>query len=122
MDQDHDKIIERRIELGDGLVRVLLPCRTYNLGQLKTKLYELGYKIILVNGNRFSRSRGRTKGRRVSLACSTDLNLNLPTLLRRNGIPPYGNEMFIDIHPSNEGQAIEVLRSFLRENQEQHEG
>lgn len=108
----HDEIIAARVELGDGLVRVVSFGRQVDMTRLRASLYCLGYLVAVTDGESFHQQ-ARRRIRQISFGCAPRVHLNLVAALKDACIAVSGYRRNATVALADELPAIEVVRRLL---------
>lgn len=110
--KNHQEIIANRQDLGDGIVRVITTGLTVDMTTLMSELYQLGAKIVMVEGMTFNKSVG-LKTLQISFGAS-DNKLDILTAIKAAGVTASGFASKANVEPADETVALAAVRALLQ--------
>jgi hypothetical protein len=108
----HDAIVDSRVDLEDGIVRVSAVGATVDMTVLMKRLYT-DYRLVLLEGELFDKKVG-AKVRQIAFGCKPGLDLDLVAILKSAGIECSGFAAKANVPLEYEDIALQAVRSELR--------
>jgi hypothetical protein len=108
----HQEIIAAKVELGDGIVRVVTIDKKVDMTTLMGTLYRGGAKVVVLEGVQFNKAAG-CKMPMVSFGAS-DQKLDLLTPIKAVVSSASGFTSKVNVDPKDEAAALEIVRAVLR--------
>jgi len=110
---NHDKIVEGKKDLGDGIHRVNAVGVQVDMTTLMFRLYKEGARVVALEGEAFVPAE---KTKRTLLALGTnDKSLDLMAIVRGAGISPLGGfAQKVNVELSDEEVAVAAIRKALK--------
>lgn len=108
----HEEIVDARQDLGDGIVRISAVGKTVDMTTLMKMVYELGYSVVLTEGEMFDKAAGK-KTRQIAFGCKPGLKLDAVATIKAAGVECSGFAAKANIKPEDEETAMVAIRSAL---------
>ncbi len=109
----HEEIVEARQDLGDGIVRISAVGKTVDMTTLMKTVYDLGYSVVLTEGEMFDKSLGK-KTIQIAFGCKPGLKLDAVATIKAAGVECSGFAAKANVRPEDEEAALAAIRSALR--------
>jgi len=107
----HDEIVAAKIDLGNGIHRVVATGRTVDMTTLMSRLYREGAKVVVLEGEAFNKALGR-KTVQVSFGTG-DRNLDLLSIVKEAVPTASGFAQKANVDPEHEEAALTAIRQAL---------
>lgn len=108
----HEEIVEARQDLGNGIVRISAVGKTVDMTTLMKTVYELGYSVVLTEGEMFDKTAGK-KIRQIAFGCKPGLKLDAVATIKAAGVECSGFAAKANVKPEDEEAALVAVRSAL---------
>lgn len=109
---NHKQIVDAKIDLGDGIVRVVATGKKVDMTTLMSGLYKGGAKVVVLEGEQFNKAAG-CKMRMVSFGAS-DQKLDLLTPVKAVVASASGFTNKVNVDPEHEEAALAAVRTALK--------
>lgn len=109
----HKDIVKVMKNFGDRIARISVVGRIVDMTTLMKTIYNLGYDVVLIDGEMFSKEAGK-KIRQVSFGCRPELKLDAVATIKAAGVECSGFAAKANVEPKDEYAALAAIRSALR--------
>lgn len=109
---NHDKVVASKVDLGDGIHRVVATMLAVDMTTLMGRLYREGAKVVALEGEAFNKSLGR-KTVQVSFGTS-DKSLDLLAVVKAAVPLASGFAQKVNVDPPDEAAALAAIRAALK--------
>ncbi len=110
---NHDKIVAGRVDLGDGIVRVVATGLAVDMTTLMGRLYREGARVVVLEGEQYNKAKGE-KMPMVSFG-SGEKSLDLLAAVKAAGVASasgFANK--VNVEPSDEQVALAAIRETFK--------
>lgn len=108
---NHQAILAAKQDLGDGIVRVSTVGKTVDMTTLMSQLYKAGAKVVVCEGEMFSKSLGR---KTKQVAFGTNDKVDLLACVKQVVPTASGFAQKANVDPEHEETATTAIRALLR--------
>jgi hypothetical protein len=108
----HEEIVDARQDLGDRIVRISAVGKTVDMTTLMKTVYELGYSVVLTEGEMFDKAAGK-KTRQIAFGCAPGLKLDAVATIKAAGVECSGFAAKANVKPEDEQVALTAVRAAL---------
>ncbi|MDO8582085.1 MAG: hypothetical protein Q7S16_04375 [bacterium] len=109
---NHDKVVASKIDLGDGIIRVIATGFAVDMTTLMGRLYKDGATVVALEGEAFNKSLGK---KTIQIAFGTnDKGLDLLAVVKVVVPTASGFAQKVNVDPEHEQVAIDAIRKALR--------
>jgi hypothetical protein len=105
----HEEIVGARQDLGDGIVRISAVGKTVDMTTLMKTIYDLGYKVVLTEGEMFDKAAGK-KIRQIAFGCKPGLKFDAVATIKAAGVECSGFAAKANVNPEDEAAALAAVR------------
>lgn len=109
---NHKQIVDAKVDLGDGIMRVVATGKKVDMTTLMNSLYKAGAKVVVLEGEAFNKALGR-KTLQISFGAS-DPKLNLLTAIQSIVPTASGFASKVNVDPEHEAAALAAVRELLQ--------
>ena len=108
----HEEIVEARVDLGDDIVRITAVGKTVDMTTLMQELYNLGYEVVLTEGEMFDKAAGK-KTRQIAFGVKPGVKLDAVATIKAAGVQCSGFAAKANVKPEDEMAALSAIHSAL---------